>query len=212
MLNVIKLDQKWNHLPTLALIGPMDFTNEVNFNKESGLIFVDAGARHQNFFNTTVWTGPRYLIGDGDSHTSKESFNQLFPAKKDYTDLELALKALPDEIVKLELWGFIGGRRDHELACFGNLAKFLIEKNRLDKVTFDGIHYILGPGHHELNFNGAFSVLAFYPTIFDIEGKVEYATEGAIELETFSGRGISNAATGDFSITCNQPVLVWRNI
>ncbi|GAB4019885.1 MAG: hypothetical protein Fur0010_22230 [Bdellovibrio sp.] len=206
-MNVAKLPQNWNQLSDLALIGPMDFTLNSPLSSETGLIFVDGGTRHLHRFANHPY---KYSLGDGDSAPSGLKFDQLFDPVKDETDLELALQTLPKHSFALSLWGFLGGRRDHELAAYGAVAHFLLDRPEHNVVHFDEVNKILAPGSHQLEFSGGFSLLAFYPTTLHLDGNIDYKSEDVIELRPFSGRGISNKAYGPFELTCNSPLLLWR--
>lgn len=206
-MNVTKLPQNWNQLRHLALIGPMDFNLNSPLTSETGLIFVDGGTRHLDRFAAHPL---KYSLGDGDSAPSGLKFDQLFDPIKDETDLELALQSLPEHSFSLSLWGFLGGRRDHEMAAYGAVAQFLLDRPEQNEVHFDGINKILAPGSHQLEFSGGFSLIAFYLTTLHLDGNIDYKCDDVIELKPFSGRGISNKAYGRFELSCNSPLLLWR--
>ncbi|MFI5391452.1 MAG: hypothetical protein ACHQYQ_08830, partial [Bacteriovoracales bacterium] len=64
-------------------------------------------------------------VGDGDSSNFPMDFN--LPEEKDYSDLKFALDLIPPNVEKINLWGFLGGRRDHEIINFGEVNNWLLK-------------------------------------------------------------------------------------
>src|SRR3982750_1407403 len=101
----------------ISVVGPM--LNRV-FTPSAPTIFVDGGTQ---FRPVGEKNNPiRISVGDGDS--GGINLDVLLPKEKDYSDLAFVLSNLPPTVRHVELIGFLGGRRDHELFNFGEVHKF----------------------------------------------------------------------------------------
>lgn len=107
-----------------APIDSYDFLKKYDFQKDF-VICADGGYVHAKRLGLT----PDIWLGDGDSlgNVEIEAKEKLvFPAKKDFTDTDLAvqeaLKRGYDEIIII---GALGGRLDHEFSHFCLLKKIL---------------------------------------------------------------------------------------
>lgn len=107
-----------------APIDSYDFLKKYDFEKDF-VICADGGYVHAKRLGLT----PDIWLGDGDSLGSIEIMAKeklVFPAKKDFTDTDLAvqeaLKRGYDEIIII---GALGGRLDHEFSHFCLLKKIL---------------------------------------------------------------------------------------
>ena len=85
------------------------------------IVCCDGGARHTYAMQIT----PDLILGDFDSSDSAITTHYreanvpfaVFPAEKDYTDMELAIHhALDNGASEIWIWGGTGGRMDHTLA------------------------------------------------------------------------------------------------
>ena len=63
-------------------------------------------------------------------------------------------------------------------------------------------------GEHIFKHRGIFSVLAFAPAEVSISGKCKFPAEN-ISLETLSGAGISNEASGEVKLSMSGPLAVF---
>lgn len=153
---------------------------------------------------------PLISIGDGDSTAGK--LDELLPAYKDYSDLAFVLRNLPQNIVAVEMLGFLGERRDHELANLGEVHAFL--KTRADFCQVE-IHsttqtvFGFARGTLEVDIAGIFSVMVLEPTSVKIEGACEYKLAGDVVLQVASSHGLSNVGFGAVAITSDQPCFVF---
>lgn len=167
------------------------------------VIVADGGSRHLQ----ALGLKPDLLLGDFDSIDSLEVFQEQwpeariesFPARKDYTDSELAVrKAIemaPDAITVL---GCIGSRMDHTLATLFLLKKIreagieglmINEKNRI--LYVDGRGVVTGtPGE----------TVSIVPVYGDVRGITirgfEYPLDNAT-LRFGSSTGVSNVLEGE---------------
>lgn len=153
---------------------------------------------------------PLISIGDGDSAAGK--LDEVLPAHKDYSDLAFALRHLPQNIVAVEMLGFSGERRDHELANLGEVHAFL--KTRADFCQVE-IHsagqsvFAFARGSLTIDIKGTFSVMVLEPAPVKIEGACEYKLAGDVVLQTASSHGLSNTGFGAITVSSDQPCFVF---
>ena len=195
----------------------------------------------QNFFNDTLKDKKAFLhwIGDGDgldprlkeeASWKEVSKIQLSP-DKDKSDLLAGLEWLGEShnestgssLEKVFAHGFIGGRLDHQLAVLGEfsnwLAKLSVQSGQIQQML-PVIHLLDEKGRDAITlFNGelttkhqgTFSVFSSKKARVTIKGSAKF-TGTNIELKAFSSRGLSNLATGDFSISCDEgPITLIKN-
>ena len=173
------------------------------------LICADGGARHMIAMDLV----PELLVGDLDSIDS-DSLAWMerhlvrilrYPAEKDWTDSELAVKIATDTMVSGdEVWliGAFGTRLDHVLANLG-MASLLAGKGirtwLTDGTTF--IAYVKGPETLRIDLNSlglSNALVSVIPSAgtamcgVTLEG-MAYPLDDAV-LETGSTRGVSNHA------------------
>jgi thiamine pyrophosphokinase len=148
---------------------------------------------------------PVMVVGDGDSQSGTPSAPFHLKPDQNQTDLAFALKLVnPGRWTDLHLFGFLGGRKDHELAAIGEVCRALALRMDLTRATFYDssaelaftVHNI---GKHSFIHHGVFSVLAFESARFTIAGACQYPVRDQTLL-SFSGVGISNVGEGEFTI------------
>ncbi len=103
-----------------------DYSYLKKYDFEKGFVIcADGGYAHTKALgiDVDVW------LGDGDSLIEPEVIakeKQVFPAKKDYTDTDLAvMEALERGFKEIVIIGALGGRLDHEFSHFCLLKKIL---------------------------------------------------------------------------------------
>lgn len=195
----------------------------------------------ESFFKDTLKADRPFLhwIGDGDGLAPKFkddppwkeiSKTQLSP-DKDKSDLLAGLewisashtKTTGLSLDKVFAHGFIGGRLDHQLAVLGDLTNWLVslavQKNPIqprppvihliDEKGRDAI--TLFTGELTTKHQGTFSVFSSKVTRVTIEGSAKF-TGNNIELRPNSSRGLSNLASGDFTLSCDEgPITLIKN-
>lgn len=161
---------------------------------------------------------PALWVGDGDSSPpaapeSKSATPVAFKDNQDETDLRFCLNGVRDWAWReLHLFGFLGGRRDHELANLGEIhAELKSRANFISAVFYDeklepAVRFFRA-GAHRVKINGAFSLLSLEGCTADISGDCDYAAAGT-ELPALSGRGISNRGRGMVEISCTAPFML----
>ena len=153
---------------------------------------------------------PAVSIGDGDS--SAGSLDELLPAVKDYSDLAFVLRSLPPSVRDITMLGFLGGRRDHELANLGEVAEFLKTRNafaRVDMVGGNGdVIVAFARGTLGFDVSGEFSIFVLEPAGVEIRGMCKYPLSAYQTLAPLSSHGLSNVGNGRVDITSVLPCFV----
>lgn len=175
-------------------------------------VFVDGGA---DFLPQSEASFAVVRVGDGDSVSDKLAgppLDHLLSPHKDLSDLAFVLRELPLSITALEMFGFLGGRRDHELANFGEVEKFLrARENAL--VNFHSDHSVAAVAFSgqvlELSISGLFSVMTLEPASVHISGDCEYKFAGPIPA--LSSQGLSNVGHGAVRLQSTKPAFVFLN-
>ena len=191
-----------------VLVGPMLTQEEYELIPSDGpLLMVDGGADSLNKFDFKGCTS-HFKVGDGDSAT--HDMDVKLPPKKDYSDLAYALTLLPKEIKKIKLFGFLGGRKDHELINFGEAHQYLLGKKTKTFLIFSEEFLFLSEGKWSLDGKGSsFSLMALDKPRVSLRGKVEYEIEDMTPVEPLSSKFLSNYAHGDFELSCTSPVFLY---
>ncbi|WP_017471843.1 thiamine diphosphokinase [Amphibacillus jilinensis] len=111
-------------------------------------------------------------IGDFDSVTEREreqirsyaTRTDMYPVEKDYSDLELAIKAAYAlNIEEIILFGVTGGRLDHELLVIFILEKYLIEGVKISVIDRQNEITVYLPGRYRLEQDDRYPKLSFLP-------------------------------------------------
>lgn len=203
----MKLPAELAKTPEWTLIGPMG-PRLPKFLESHPLIAVDGGG---NFCDhSDIW------IGDGDSSFKDPKAKHIFqfPPKKSLSDLALALSLLPTtHPLTLHCWGFLGGRRDHELLNLGEVLRFLEFREGSQVYFYDGVSgqrsvKCFSSGTWHLRHVGLFSVAALRAIRIKLEGDCEYTIGQFTELPPLSTLGLSNEARGEFCLTNDGPVMI----
>lgn len=181
------------------------------------IIAADGGARHCSALDLI----PDYLIGDFDS-ISPEELAELedagvriirHPAKKDYTDLELALlHARTIGAGQALVFGALGARWDQTLANL--LLPASLDLADLDIRLQDGKQEIMvmrGGGRYELR-GDAGDIVSLIPLGADVHGVTTWGLEYPLKDEPLyfgATRGISNVLLGKVAtVSIRQGILL----
>ena len=87
----------------------------------------------------------------------------LLDREKDFSDFAFALRSLPQNIVEIHACGFLGGRRDHELANFRRSARLFEGAAEADAACDGTIRrgFTRGaPANGPSTWQGTFSLMA----------------------------------------------------
>ncbi|MBU8790137.1 thiamine diphosphokinase [Oceanobacillus caeni] len=120
-----------------------------------------------------------YAVGDFDSVNEEEKLKikanaiayEEYPAKKDETDLELAIqKAFDENPSTIYLFGFTGGRLDHELINIQLLYR--IRKKGIRAMLIDYLNEmeLTFPGEHSIKKDLRYRYISFIPFSQEVEG------------------------------------------
>lgn len=184
-----------------TLVGPL---HSESLTVTEPTVFVDGGAR----FRKGSENFPCISVGDGDSGETK--LDVRLPASKDFSDLAFVLRELPTSVVQLNLYGFVGGRLDHELANLGELHRFLKSRPNSTARMFKGGDLVLAGfnGNLAIHIEGIFSVMVLETAHISIEGACQYPYSG--NLEPASSHGLSNVGSGNVTLVSRQPAFLLK--
>lgn len=176
------------------------------------IIAIDAGLNHVDELNIV----PDYLIGDFDSVSDSLLEKYLnceilkYPAKKDFTDLELSIElAISKGAKEIVLLCALGKRFDHTLANLYSLIK-PVEKGVKSWICDKNEDIFLINSKIELYYEKN-SILSLIPVTSKVAGVTTKNLEYPLENETLyidSSRGLSNIFTHkNAQISINLGVL-----
>ncbi len=166
---------------------------------------IDGGIRFA--VNPVLWAG------DGDSGTAPENAPVLQKHGQDETDLGFCLAGIKEwKWAELHLFGFLGARRDHELANFGEVHAAVKARRGFRHAVFYGETllpevYFFREGSHSLDIHGVFSLMVLSGAEAGISGACDYPAEH-VYLDPLSGRGVSNVGRGRVDFRCGKPFMV----
>lgn len=190
-----------------TFVGPMG--PEVPFHlSEYPIIGIDGGAHHLE--NLDIW------VGDSDSYQGEVQTEHVFrhAIEKDYSDLALGLSLFKEpRHYKFHFWGFLGGRRDHELFNLGEALAFL-EANSESQIIFYGedgkiYFHLVGTGHWKFEHIGLFSLGTLKKTTVKLLGECHYPIKKATQLNPLSSFGLSNQGKGKIILENEGPVFLY---
>jgi thiamine pyrophosphokinase len=187
---------KFRHCQQITLVGPF-FDNSHDI--EDPVIFVDSGSQFRK-------SDEGISVGDGDSIDTPLEI-RLNP-DKDFSDLAFALQNIPDHFREIDLAGFLGGRRDHELFNIGETHHFLSTRKSPTKVRFDRKVTGFSAGQWQFQRFGSFSVLTVAEALVRITGDCSYTCPESTSFPPLSSLGLSNIGSGTIDIGSNGPVFV----
>lgn len=195
MLNRIKNYLNENG-STIHIVGPLAENFDSDPNEPA--LFVDGG--------TELKKDHGFSLGDNDSYQGDLDYK--LPRDKDFSDLQFALSLVPAHAETIHLHGFVGGRKDHELINFGEIAYFLL--NRKDtKVIIDRNITAYSQGFWEFELNSTFTLFSFHENTLSLTGECKYQLIKQ-PLKPFSSHGLSNEATGKICLHNSSPLYFFE--
>lgn len=193
--------------PEWTFVGPLG-PKLPKYLLEYPILAVDGGA---NFLTQMdVW------VGDSDSFAEEalSSVTLKYPPEKDQSDLSLALGLFTEPMAyRFHLWGFLGGRRDHELFNLGEALRQLEQLPKSKIIFYDHIglerFHLYAAGNWTLNHNGIFSVGSLKEYNISLKGKCRYTIPTPRLLQPLSSFGLSNEAFGEMTMVNDGPVFIY---
>ena len=193
--NVGRIEGK---MATCALVGAVDFNAEdFKARQQAGafdfIIAVDAGFA----FLEELGVKPDIAVGDFDSlgYVPKCKRVSRYPAKKDKSDMELAMeKAVDWKHDDLVIYGALGGRLDHTVANLQLFAKFS-ERDATVTAIADtyAVRLLTGPDVFELPPLGRAPCPCSRPTTWRAASSgAAWRTRSTTSLSNRTSRGLSN--------------------
>ncbi|HXH73630.1 MAG TPA: hypothetical protein VNJ08_01595 [Bacteriovoracaceae bacterium] len=202
----MKLPTDYIDKPEWTLIGPMGPELPPHLLLHP-VLAVDGGAALTTKID--VW------VGDSDSFLGEVKAPHIFrhPPVKDFSDLALAFELLRgSKARRIHLWGFLGGRKDHELFNLGVAQSFLKHHKESEIFFYDSkslAFHFLGPGHWKFEHQGLFSIGCIEKTSFTLNGACQYTVSKMQELTPLSSFGLSNQARGEVTLDNQGPVFIY---
>lgn len=190
-----------------TVLGPMG-PELPDFLSGNPLLCVDGGANFAHKMD--IW------VGDGDSFKKEIHCENIyrFSSDKALSDLALALTLFKDaQSFTLHVWGFLGGRKDHELMNLGEAFHSLVGKPHSRIIFYDSQSgkrtlEILGAGSWPFRHEGTFSLAALFPTQVQILGDCDYPLKEKTPLLPLSSLGLSNKSRGAIQVISEGPVMI----
>jgi thiamine pyrophosphokinase len=156
---------------------------------------------------------PVLWAGDGDSGPVPNSIPAFLKTNQDMTDLRFCLEGIRSwDWKELHIFGFLGERKDHELANLGEIYTEFKNRPKFSRAVFYSaqdrphIHFFQA-GETKFGLHGTFSVFTLETGEISINGKCRYQADKLL-ISPLSGRGISNEAFGEVEISCTHPFFV----
>ncbi len=202
----MKLPKELSDKREWVLVGPMGPELPGHFH-QFPIMAVDGGINWTAKFQ--VW------IGDSDSSNQipKGPLVIQLPSEKDASDFSCALKFLSaHEGYTIHLWGFSGGRKDHELFVWGEALAFLDDHLESKFILYDNkgkveTHF-MGSGHWRFHHQGSFSLGSLRRTRIRLTGGVKYPIKNESWLPALSSWGLSNEGTGEITLENEGSVFI----
>lgn len=172
------------------------------------LIAVDGGAHHSPRLD--IW------VGDADSYTEKVNCNHQYkhPVDKNQSDLALALSFFGENLLyKFHFWGFLGGRRDHEMFNLGEALTYL-ENHPESQIIFYGADgkisfHLLGAGDWKFQHTGLYSLGTLKKVTVKMTGECKYPIPRSTFVYPLSSLGLSNVGEGTIVLKVDGPIFIY---
>lgn len=198
--SLLPWEMKLQRLKRALLIGPLSSELPPQEIRQDKLIIgVDGGVRADEIALYDL------TLGDGDSAPHGTPLMHQYSVDKAQSDLSLALQLLPSTLESLELWGFWGGRDDHQLINLGEI--FHWHKGQTEVRIYrpqNNPIIMMGAGDHKIQHHGVFSLLSFDTMTLSIAGACRYPLP-ATQVAPFSSHLLSNFGDGEIIVTSDRP-------
>lgn len=186
----------------ITIIGPMALS--LPYIIDSPIIYVDGGLNHRPSDDH-----PYLSVGDDDSNQTNDGLDIILDENKDYSDLTFALTLVPDNITEINLFGFLGGRLDHQMITLGSIHHFLKERKLQTTCNFERKVLASSGGDFSFTHNGTFSILSLEKQELKISGSCDFPLNTQKKVKTLSCLTLSNKASGEVHINSELPVFIY---
>jgi thiamine pyrophosphokinase len=202
----MKLTKELGDKAEWVVVGPMgpalpDFLSVLP------VLAVDGGAHWTKLMN--VW------VGDSDSYKKIPESSLVFhlPENKDASDFSYALKLFDrQKSYHIHLWGFSGGRKDHELFVWGEILAWLEKHPECKFSLYDQSgrieFHFMGSGHWRFEHRGVFSLGSIRKIRVKLTGEVRYPIAAESWLPSLSSLGLSNEGMGEVILENEGTVFI----
>lgn len=191
--------ERFSDSGSIMLVGPLA---DAELEIIEPVIFVDGGStRREHNIGLSV--------GDGDSFAGE--LDHKLDTEKDFSDLAFALSLLSHGFHNIEMHGFLGGRRDHELLNLGEVFHFLARRTRPATALIDRSVDAFSEGSWQVEVHGTFSLIAFEAATVALSGRCRYQIPDGTRIAPVSSFGLSNEGYGLITIKTSSPLFLFRN-
>ena len=149
-------------------------------------------------------------VGDGDSFDGH--LDHRLDPDKDFSDLAFVLGCLGPRFSEIELFGFLGGRRDHELLGFGEVFHFLDRRSTPARARFDREVEAFSAGRWRFESRGTFSLALFAPCRVTLWGDCRYPITPGTRVTPLGSLGLSNVGHGHVELEADGPVFIFHDL
>ncbi|MCP4475062.1 MAG: hypothetical protein GY821_10975 [Gammaproteobacteria bacterium] len=181
----------------ISLIGPF-FDGEAVTTEP--IIYVDGGSKFRE-------SNQGFSVGDGDS--SLQLLDEELIAEKDYSDLAYVFSVIPDHFTDIQLNGFLGGRRDHEIINLGEAHHFLKTRPRPTTLCFNNQVRAFSAGEWQITIQGTFSCIVIEPSQVALSGACKYQSHGGKVWLPLNSFGLSNEGSGTIKAKNSGPLFIF---
>ena len=180
----------------VQLVGPMYLGDSIF---SGPVIFIDGGTQFRKH-------GEGLSVGDGDSYRGQ--LDEKLNPNKDYSDLSYVLASLPAHFNEAHLYGFLGGRRDHEWANLGEANAFLKKRHQAMQLHFETEITGFTAGRWQLEINELFSLLCLETAKVKLTGDCQFQLKQKTPLEPLCSHGLSNVGQGVITLQTDKPIFI----
>ena len=188
--------------PIVTLVGPLYGKPHTPY---APTIYIDAGAHFRHPDGASNFA--EVSVGDGDS--ADIPLDETLPKDKDYSDLAFVLRSLPKSVIHIDLLGFLGGNRDHELLNYGEMHHFLNGSHAFRSARFDDIVVAFAGGKLSMEVHGRFSIVVFEPAQVTLTGSCAFPLEQLTTVLPVSSKGLGNTGFGTLFIESTTPCFLF---
>ncbi len=193
-----------------VLVGPLLGKNELSSIPTDAPLFLIDGGVEAAFKLGISPSRSIFTVGDGDS--SDFDHDLKFEVDKDFSDLKGCLDLVPHEVNKIKLFGFLDGRKDHELINFGEISQFLKTKKSKSKAYFSKNLMALSSGIWKITSDkGVFSLMSLERGTISITGNIKYPVNSPKLITPLSSQYLSNFTEGEFTISVTEPIYLFAD-